>query len=140
MRNTWVGLAGLLVALAVLSICPAGAQEKKPGKARKAGGADEASIWMTRKLECSQNVLAGLTSGDFEKVRKNADAMLVVTYLEKWDRADLPAYRRQLRSFEAANKDLIRQAGDKDIKAATRAYTRLIVSCVECHSVVRDAK
>jgi hypothetical protein len=139
MNDTRCGLAALLVALAALALCSA-APEKKPAKSRKAGGADEASIWMTRKLECSQNVLAGLTAGDFEKVKKNADAMLVVTYLEKWDRADLPQYKRQLRSFEDANKDLIRGAGDRDVKTATRAYTRLIVSCVECHSVVRDAK
>jgi hypothetical protein len=135
MKRNRVGLAYLLIALAALALCAA---EKKG--ARKAPPRDEASIWMTRKLELSQKVLTGLTQGDFELVKKSADQLLVVGYLEKWDRADLPGYRQQLRSFEAANKDLLRHARDKDIRPATRAYTRLVVSCVECHSVIRDAK
>jgi hypothetical protein len=65
--------------------------------------------------------------------------MLVVGYLKKWDRADLPGYRQQLRHFEAANKNLARHAGDKDSRPATRAYTRLVVSRAECHGVIRDA-
>jgi len=100
---------------------------------------DQASIWMTRKLEHSQKVLAGLTRADFALIRKHADSMLVLTYLEKWDRADLPAYKEQLRSFEKANKDLVRHANDKNIEAATIAYTQLIGTCVRCHNVIRDA-
>jgi hypothetical protein len=132
MKTTLCGLAAAAAALALLSVCAAAPD--KPDRR------DEASLWMTRKLEYSQKVLAGLTAGDFEKVRKNADAMLVVGYLEKWDRGALPEYRRQLKSFDAANKELIRKARDKDVRAATKAYTQLIVSCVECHAVVRDAK
>lgn len=100
----------------------------------------DASVWMTKKLEYSKHVLDGLTHGDFALVRKNAEAMQVVGYLEMWDRADLPEYRRQVRYFEAANRELIRQATAKNINGATLAYTQLTLSCVQCHTVVRDAR
>jgi hypothetical protein len=134
MKKAWVGLISLLLSFLLLSICPAGESTRD----KKA--ADEASLWMTKKLEFSQKILQGLTKGDFELVRKNADAMIVVGYLEKWDREGMPAYKKQLKSFESANKELVRQAEKKNMNAATRAYTQLVVSCIECHNIVRDTK
>ena len=134
MKNAWSALTALVIAVALLPICPAD-EAKKDSRAR-----DKASVWMTKKLEFSERILRGLTMGDFDLARKNADAMVVVGYLEKWDRAEMPGYRKQLKSFEAANKELVRQAEKKDVTAATRAYTQLVVSCVECHTLLRDAK
>src|SRR5262249_52964074 len=122
-----------VAAVTFLPICPAG-DDKKGTKP------DKASVWMTKKLEFSQKILQGLTQADFETVRKNADGMVVVGYLEGWDRAGTPGYKKQMKAFESANKDLIRHAEKKDVKAATKAYTQLVVSCVECHTIVRDAK
>lgn len=140
MKYSWAGGLGLLVCVVVLSFCPADAGGQPAGKAKKGTPRDEASVWMTKKLEFSQKILAGLTQGDFALVRKNADAMLVVGYLEKWDRARLPEYRKQLRLFEDSNKALLRAADHRDIKGATRAYAQLVISCVECHNVVRDVQ
>jgi hypothetical protein len=139
MKRARFGTASLLVAVTLLPICPAGAGDKAGGK-KDGRKPDEASVWMIKKLEFSQKILQGLTKGDFELVRKNADAMVVVGYLEKWDRGEMPEYKKQLKTFEDANKELVRQAEKKDVGAATRAYTRLVVSCVECHSIIRDAK
>lgn len=124
-----------LVALTGLSACPAADKEpvKKPDKA-------EASIWMQKKLEYSQKILAGLTKADFAMIKKNADSMQVIGYLEGWDRADLPEYKRQLEFFYAANKELIRQAGKKNISGATVAYTQVTNSCVQCHTIIRDSR
>jgi hypothetical protein len=64
----------------------------------------------------------------------------VVAYLAKADAADLPEYQRQVRYFDDANKELIRQADNKNLSGATLVYTQLTLSCVQCHTVVRDAK
>jgi len=139
MKNTLFGLACLLTVLAMLSLCTASAQEEKPGKAKK-GEADKANIWMKSKLEHSQKILAGLTKGDFEMIEKSAEALKVISYLAKWDSADLPEYQRQVRYFDDANKELIRQAHNKNVNGAALAYTQLTLSCVHCHAVVRDVK
>ena len=95
---------------------------------------------MENKLRHSQEILAGLTRKDFALVKKHAEAMAIVTYLEKSDRADVPGYRRQLALFEEANKELIRQAKNENLAGATIAYTQLTLSCVQCHDALRDGK
>jgi hypothetical protein len=139
MKDGLFNLTCLLIVLGVLCVCPVGAADKKLEET-KGDKQKEASLWMVKKLDHSQKILAGLTKADFEMIRKNAQAMQVVGYLEAWDRAHLPEYKRQLQYFNDANKELIRQAGNKNIGGATLAYTQMTLSCVSCHNVVRDSK
>jgi hypothetical protein len=94
---------------------------------------------MKQKVQASQAVLTGLANADFQAIGQNAAAMGVMEYFEKWQRADLPGYRTQLRLFEFANRELIRAAREKNIDAATLAFNQLTISCVNCHKIVRDA-
>ncbi len=139
MKKILLGLLLLLVAFAVLSLCRVAAQEKNLGKEKK-GEPEKANIWMKSKLDHSQKILAGLTKGDFAMVEKSAEALKLVSYLAQWDAADMPEYQRQVRYFDDANKELIRQARNKNVNGATLAYTQLTLSCVHCHAIVRDAK
>jgi hypothetical protein len=98
---------------------------------------------MQMKLQLSQEILAGLTRGDFVAVESQAQKMNVVNFLEKLVTADKPHYKeytRQLNAFETANRDLLRQAAAKNTEGATLAYVQLTISCVQCHKVVRDAR
>ncbi len=110
---------------------------------RPAVAEEKPSDWMKQKLEMSQNILAGLTKGDFDAVETNAQKMNVVNFLEKLVATDQPHYKeymRQLSAFETANRELLRQSARKNIEGSTLAYMQLTVSCVQCHRVVRDAK
>ena len=138
MKDKRIGLACLLVALAALSVSAVGADEEKTRE--KKADKEKASLWMEKKLEYTQKILAGLTKGDFEMIGTNAGSMQVVNFLEEWDRGKNPEYRRQLKYFSDANAELIRQAGKKNLGGATLAYTQLTLSCVHCHNVVRDVK
>lgn len=102
--------------------------------------APESSIWMKQKLGASQNILAGLTKGDFEAIEKNAQSMLAVGYLEKWLRADTPGYQMFMKDFEYANKSLTLAAREKNLDGATIAYIQLTLSCVHCHKTIRVEK
>src|SRR5690349_11590465 len=130
-------MTSLLVAVAVAGtvlVLPLHGQEKKPDEQQKS------SVWMKMKLQGSQNIVAGLTESDFDKILTNAQAMAFVGYLEKWNKAEMPDYKRQVSYFEFANRELIRQAREKNLEGATLAYNQLTVSCVQCHKIVRDAK
>lgn len=100
--------------------------------------ADDASYWMTKKLELSQNVLAGLTKSDFEMIAENAEKMRDLNRFESFVRRRTPAYRTQLRLFQHANAELVRTAEAKNIEGATLAFTQLTTSCVNCHKQLRD--
>jgi hypothetical protein len=123
--------AALLVGACFL--CPLSGQEKQSTESQKS------TYWMKRKLEFSQNILAGLTESDFEKIRLNAAAMSVLGHLEKWSRGDQPDYKKQVVCFDIANQELIRQAKDKNLEGTALAYNQLTISCVQCHKIVRDA-
>ncbi len=109
--------------------------------ARGQGAASEkASIWMRQKLRASQEILKGLSDGDFQSIGANAQSMNVMEYLERWARAGQPDYQTQLKLFEFADRELIRAASQRNLDAATLAYTQLTVSCVNCHKIVRRSR
>jgi hypothetical protein len=136
---TWEGnsmsrLQTAVVMMAFISATPAiHLARADDGKAQT----QEPSIWMKQKLTASQNILAGLTKGDFEAIEKNAQSMIMVGYLEKWIRADIPGYQNSMKAFEYANKSLKLAAREKNLDGATIAYIQLTISCVQCHKIVR---
>lgn len=127
-------VAFLILGLTVLPSGSSSGDEKTDKEAKK-----QASIWMKSKTKLSQEILVGLTEGDFEKVEKNSKSLDLVHFFEVlFPKSD--EYRQQTALFSSANKELIRQATAKDIYGATLAYSQLTASCVQCHVVVRKAK
>jgi hypothetical protein len=110
-------------------------QEKKPS--------DEAqntpSFWMQKKLEYSQNILAGLAEADFDKIAENAQAMQGLSKVEWFVRSRTPGYRTQLEIFLDANADLVKQAKQENLEGASFAFTQLTISCVNCHRKIRSS-
>ena len=66
--------------------------------------------------------------------------MNLMEYLEKWARADRLETEPSCGSSSSPIAKLIRAASDKNLEAATLAYTQLTISCVNCHKLVRAAK
>jgi cytochrome c556 len=126
------GVVSILVLTFLMLLAPSARSGDRPD--------ERASIWMKQKLRASQEVLKGLADGDFESAGANAQTMNLMTYLEKWARADRPEYKTQLRLFEFADRELIKAASQQNLDAATLAYTQLTISCVNCHRIVRAAK
>lgn len=134
MRKWLTGWVGACVCAVVLCVAPSDGQEKKSPPQVKP------DVWMKRKLEFSQEILAGLTEGNFAKVNDFAQMLNFVGYLSAWLRAEEPDYKRQVTYFEFAAKELIRQSKEKNIDGAMLAYNQLTTSCVQCHKVVRAGK
>ncbi len=127
MSTRWVW--AVICALCVLAIAPQARADEEDQKA---------SFWMKKKLEYTDQILAGLTSENYEQVAKSARTMNTLGYLEKWVRAGSPEYRQQLRIFQIANRQLIEMADEENLDGAAIAYVQLTLSCVNCHKVVRD--
>ena len=105
-------------------------------------GEKEAAKWMQRKLHTSQEILAGLTSGDLKSVENEARRLMVFNLLENWLRdnplANKSGYQGQLNAFEFATKELVRNSETGNVDGALEAYIGLTRSCVECHKLIRD--
>jgi hypothetical protein len=129
----------LLRTLAILSLLaiPFSAHRARGVEGKSQDSQKEPSVWMKQKLVASQNILAGLTKGNYEAIEKNAQSMLAVAYLEKWIRSGTPGYQKLMKDFEFANKSLTLAAREKNLDGATIAYVQLTFSCVHCHKLVR---
>lgn len=56
------------------------------------------SVWMRKKLEYSQEILAGITMADFDKIAQNARAMNGLSKIEAFVRTRTPATKPSWRS------------------------------------------
>lgn len=122
-------------------------EDKKPAAPKPAAKASEPaekiddknpSIWMKKKLDYSQNILAGITAEDFDKITDNARAMKGLGKFEAFVRSRNAAYTRQLQTFEEINDEIIRQADNDNVEGAALAFTQLTINCVNCHKVLRQ--
>src|SRR5258708_2199467 len=100
MKTCLVGLGALLVVLGLLSLGFAQQPLREGSKQVKTEEEDESSVWMKKKLEFSQKLLAALTKGDFDKITANAQAMNFMDFLEKRARGERAEYKRQMSHFE----------------------------------------
>ena len=140
------GLA-LAAQVALYGLCtssPLHAQEakaKQPPQAKtEKAGEQTTSFWMERKLHLSQQLLAGITAGDFDKVTTSAQAMKGLDKVEAFIRGRTPGYRTQLQFFDESLDEIIRQAEKDNLEGAALGFTQLTISCVNCHKQLRAAK
>jgi hypothetical protein len=112
------------------------APKTQPETAKNKGG----SVWMKVKLRSSQNILRGLTLGDFDLIEENARRMNNFGRLEKLVHSRNAEYQTQLKFLEHANQELMRQAEKKNLDGATLAFVQLTTSCINCHRTIRDGK
>ena len=141
-------LCSLILAGAFLQLSIAAAEDKKPAvkkpvakegaTPKEKGDYKNPSIWMKKKLDYSQEILAGLTSEDFNKIADNARAMRALGKFEAFVRSRNTAYTRQLQVFEDTNDEIIRQADNDNVEGVALAFTQLTINCVNCHKVLRQ--
>jgi len=106
----------------------------------EAGKEQPVSFWMKKKLEYSQNILAGIANADFDKIVVNAESMRDLSKIEGFVRGGMPGYRTQLHIFEESTDEIIRQAKKDNVDGAALAFTQLTISCVNCHKHLRETK
>lgn len=129
-----LALAVALVFASLIPVATVNAQEKGESKDQPM------SFWMKKKLDYSQNILAGIAVADFDKIAENGEAMRGLSKVEGFFRRRTPGYTVQLQIFEQATEEIIRQANKDNVDGAALAFTQLTISCVNCHKHLRETK
>ncbi len=96
------------------------------------------SFWMKKKLEYTDNILAGLTSEDYEHDRQERPHDEYAGLLGEMGPRRLAGISPAVGIFQSANRQLIEMADEENLDGAAIAYVQLTLSCVNCHKVVRD--
>lgn len=97
----------------------------------------ETQVFMRQKLAASQAVLEGLALEKFDLVSKNAVRMREMTLTNSWFILRHPDYMTHTTNFQKSVEALYMAAVDKNLDAATEAYSKVARNCVECHRMVR---
>lgn len=106
------------------------AAEKKAKRA-------ETQAFMRQKLVCAQAVLEGLTLEKFDVVSKNSIRMRDMTHNNLWFMLKNPDYMTLTTNYQKSVEGLYMAALDKNLEAATEAYTKVSRYCVESRRVMR---
>ena len=121
----------VLVSLVFLWRYPIIAQEKQ---------SKASSEIMQKKLKHAQKLLENLALADFVKMTDNAEELMQLSKTAEWMAMKTPKYEMFNNEFQRATGDLIAKAKAKNIDGATLAYLDVTMSCVRCHSYVREVR
>jgi cytochrome c556 len=120
-------LVGLLTVLAV-GLTTALAQSRRERAAKE---------FMRDKLELSQHALEGVVTEDYDLIIAKGTKLSAMTKEADWRLFENPDYEQQSQIFRRQVDSLVKAAKDKNLDAATLAYVRVTMSCVDCHKLVR---
>ncbi len=104
------------------------------------GPEENIKVFMRAKLDHSQRVLEGLTTEDYDMIRKHAGQLEVLSQEAAWQVLQTPEYRQQSLEFRRAAQALKEAAEKENIHAAALAYVDVTMKCVRCHQYVRDVR
>jgi cytochrome c556 len=121
-------LLTILLAAATAGLSVAFAQSKRSRAARE---------FMRDKLELSQSVLEGLATEDYDLIIAKGTKLSAMSKEADWRVFENPDYDQQSVIFRRHVDSLVKTAKGKDVDAATLAYVRVTMSCVDCHKLVR---
>ncbi|MFO0903081.1 MAG: hypothetical protein U0939_08790 [Pirellulales bacterium] len=153
MRVFILSFAGMLLGVSAWAVAAETGSKSSPpssvalaaddAKAKPAADAEEGAphtVWMRKKLDYTQEILAGIAVADYDRIAKNASSMRALSRIEGFVRGRTPGYRGQLQIFEEATDELLRQAEKENVDGAALAFTQLTISCVNCHKQLRQAE
>ena len=117
-----------VVLVVVVGLATAFAQSKRSRAAKE---------FMRDKLELSQRVLEGLATEDYDLIITKGTRLSAMSQEADWRVFENPDYDQQSVIFRRHVDSLVKAAKDKNLDAATLAYVRVTMSCVDCHKLVR---
>jgi hypothetical protein len=98
--------------------------------------------FMRQKLVFAKDVLEGLALEQFATIERGGKALRRLSGAAEWEVPTIPNatdYVMMTTDFQRHADELVKQAKVKNIDAATLAYVKLTMSCVQCHKFIRDA-
>src|SRR5262249_57665905 len=118
-----------------------GTTPDRPGEDKAAPpSADAMTKLMRKKLEHAQKLLEGIAIDDLKKVDDNAGDLMTLSELAEFRALKTLDYERHTNDFRRTLDDMRRGAKNKNLEAVTLAYMDMTMTCVRCHTHVRETR
>ena len=98
----------------------------------------ELTIAMRAKLAASQKIVEGLTSADFELIRKGAGELSSVCDSQIWRPREDQVYSHYRGELHRAAIKLSDMAEQQNLDGAAYTYMHTLSTCINCHQYSRD--
>jgi hypothetical protein len=95
---------------------------------------------MIDKLKNAQLLLEGLALNDFDKVKKSAQELMIISKAVEWQVMKTPRYQLYSDAFRESVEKVIQKAKAKDIDGVALGYVDMTLTCVKCHQYVREVR
>ncbi len=102
------------------------------------GDSDEISVLMRAKLSCTQQVVEGLMSGDFNQIRKGGVDLQKICDASSWRAHDDQIYGHYRAELKRAAIKLVTQAANQNLDGAAYGYMHTLTTCINCHDHCRN--
>jgi hypothetical protein len=139
MRNvaTVALVVAIVVAIATFT-SPGVAREAQPTSVRLAQEVPESL--MRQKLEHAQQLLGSLSIGDFDRMISSSKELQRISLEARWSQPHSPTYAAFGEDFRAALDRIILAAERQNIDSAALNYVQVVLTCVQCHKIVREGQ
>ena len=125
----WSTSAGLVLVIIAMAFTHA----DEPAAPRP----DDVAPFMRAKLTHAQDVLEGLSLGDFAAIRRGAQELAIASQAASWQVLQTAEYARQSAEFRRSCESLKNAAREENLDGATLAWMEVTMKCVQCHKYVR---
>lgn len=130
MKKIWMACVGLLL-VSLMGWAATSERKASPPAVRE---------FMKQKLALSQSVLEGIALEDYDQILVNARKLVAMSHEGAWKVVDGTEYAEHSANFRRQAEALVKAANLASVDAATLAYVKMTMSCVECHKYVRTKK
>jgi len=95
---------------------------------------------MRQKLDHAQKLLTALSIADWERMISNAEELQRISLEARWSQPHSPAYAEYGEDFRGALGRIVRSAEDRNVDGAALNYVQVVLTCVQCHKIVREGE
>ena len=95
---------------------------------------------MRQKLQHAQQLLQALSIGDFMRMSSHSKELRRISIEARWSQPHSSEYAQYGEDFRYALERLEQAAENQNIDGAALNYVQMILTCVQCHKVVREGQ
>lgn len=137
-----MGLLGLAVVIAIglaTAVRSTQARERDAGSETKVAQ-EVPDTLMQQKLKHAQDLLSALSIGDYEHMVLHARELQRISLEARWSQPHSPSYAGYGDDFRNALERVASAAEKQNIDGAALNYVQVVLTCVQCHKVVREGE
>lgn len=134
MKNWSIAIVTLI--LAVMAGC---VNEPSPANHQGTGTTQTpVRAFMKQKLAYAQSILEGIAIEDFKKIEAAAQQLYMLSEATDWAVHKTLPYMKYSADFRMLADDMMKNAKQRKLEAVTLGYMELTMTCVRCHSHLRN--